>query len=153
MSALRILCIFVLACGTLPRGLGNVKNCSIANDDHQLCTVTCRNGYTFLPNRQPDDVYKCGPNTTYKWSNVPPACSSNVKYSNILLALFYIFISRYCFMTLAGKKFCFQYVFFRFYFTFFHYYFLLSLPLDIFCDNFATSKSIYLKFSHYHDSQ
>lgn len=51
----------------------NEFNCTIIND-HISCTVTCKNGYVFLPEHPPKEIYECGNNTNFVWSYTPPAC-------------------------------------------------------------------------------
>ncbi|CAG2241797.1 unnamed protein product [Mytilus edulis] len=52
----------------------NEFNCTIIND-HISCTVTCKNGYVFLPEHPPKEIYECGNNTNFVWSYTPPACA------------------------------------------------------------------------------
>ncbi|XP_076075711.1 uncharacterized protein LOC143046433 [Mytilus galloprovincialis] len=54
----------------------NEFNCTIIND-HISCTVTCKNGYVFLPEHRPNDKYECGTTTNYVWSGTPPACAQH----------------------------------------------------------------------------
>ncbi|XP_071132591.1 sushi, von Willebrand factor type A, EGF and pentraxin domain-containing protein 1-like isoform X2 [Mytilus edulis] len=52
----------------------NDFNCTIINE-HITCIVTCKDGYVFLPEHPPNDIYECGNNTNYMWSDTPPACA------------------------------------------------------------------------------
>ncbi|CAC5361884.1 unnamed protein product [Mytilus coruscus] len=52
----------------------NEFNCTIVKD-YISCTVTCKDGYVFLPDHPPNDIYECGNNTNYIWSDTPPACA------------------------------------------------------------------------------
>lgn len=65
-----------VACPHLKRGFGNVPNCHKTNDGHEICKVTCRPGYSFLPGNSPLPEYRCGKNTSYIWNGKPPSCGS-----------------------------------------------------------------------------
>lgn len=62
------------SCPHLKRGFGNVPHCHETDDGHELCKVTCRPGYSFLPGNSPLPEYKCGKNTSYIWNGKPPSC-------------------------------------------------------------------------------
>lgn len=62
------------SCPHLKRGFGNVPHCHETDDGHEICKVTCRPGYSFLPGNSPLPEYKCGKNTSYIWNGKPPAC-------------------------------------------------------------------------------
>lgn len=73
----------MIECGTLRRSFGNNLNCSITADGHDVCSVTCDHGYTFVDGNEPRPFYICGPNTTYNWvDDQPPACGS--KWNKII---------------------------------------------------------------------
>ncbi|XP_061173457.1 sushi, von Willebrand factor type A, EGF and pentraxin domain-containing protein 1-like [Saccostrea echinata] len=61
-------------CGALRRSFGNQLNCSVTDDGHDICSVTCNHGYTFVDGNDARSHYICGPNTTYTWDGQPPAC-------------------------------------------------------------------------------
>lgn len=62
------------SCPHLKRGFGNVPHCHETDDGHEICKVTCRLGYSFLPGNSPLPEYKCGKNTSYIWNGKPPSC-------------------------------------------------------------------------------
>lgn len=61
------------SCPVLVRSFGNVLNCSERNE-HLVCEVGCRPGYSFVQNNLPLKEYKCGPSTGYTWNGLTPAC-------------------------------------------------------------------------------
>lgn len=61
------------SCPVLARSFGNVLNCSERNE-HLVCEVGCRPGYSFVQNNLPLKEYKCGPSTGYTWNGLTPAC-------------------------------------------------------------------------------
>ncbi|XP_056008481.1 uncharacterized protein LOC125664654 [Ostrea edulis] len=62
------------SCSHLRRRFGNILHCQRSIDDHEVCTVTCRPGYSFVPGHIPLPEYKCGRNTSYEWTGIQPAC-------------------------------------------------------------------------------
>lgn len=62
------------SCPHLERGFGNVPHCLETGDGHEICKITCRPGYSFLPGNSPLPEYKCGKNTSYIWNGKPPSC-------------------------------------------------------------------------------
>ncbi|XP_076092136.1 uncharacterized protein LOC143063704 isoform X2 [Mytilus galloprovincialis] len=53
----------------------NVFNCTTAAGTIS-CTVTCQDGYTFVRDYLPLDLYECGPLTAFTWNARPPPCAS-----------------------------------------------------------------------------
>lgn len=53
----------------------NIFNCTTAADTIS-CTVTCQDGYTFVRNYLPLDLYECGLVTGFTWNARPPPCAS-----------------------------------------------------------------------------
>lgn len=78
-----VLFLFKSACPVLVRSFGNVLNCSERNE-HLVCEVGCRPGYSFVQNNLPLKEYKCGPSTGYTWNGLTPACGSKKIYLVII---------------------------------------------------------------------
>ncbi|XP_052092487.1 sushi, von Willebrand factor type A, EGF and pentraxin domain-containing protein 1-like [Mytilus californianus] len=57
----------------------NAFNCTMAADTIS-CTVSCQDGYTFVRDYLPLDLYQCGPVTGFTWNARPPPCAGIYNY-------------------------------------------------------------------------